>query len=65
MDDEDFERRRALEIDEAAARRALEIDEDALGPDHPDTGASVSKLAQLLQEKGDHSPPGGESAIKC
>ena len=33
--------------------RALIIREKVLGPEHPDTAASLSNLAKLLREQGD------------
>jgi tetratricopeptide (TPR) repeat protein len=36
-------------------RRALAIAEKAQGPEHPDTGISLSNLAVLLEAKGDYA----------
>jgi CHAT domain-containing protein/Tfp pilus assembly protein PilF len=37
------------------AERALEIREKALGPDHPEVGASLYRLAVLYKNKGDYA----------
>ena len=36
-------------------RRALAINEKVLGPEHPETATSLSRLASLVQDQGDHT----------
>ena len=36
-------------------QRALKIREKALGPEHPETAASLNNLAQLYREMGDYA----------
>ena len=40
---------------ESLGRRALAICEKALGPNHPDTAASLNNLGELLRSKGDYA----------
>ena len=37
---------------EPLLRRALAIDEKALGPEHPDTAATLNSLAELYNKQG-------------
>ena len=50
----------------ADARESLEVREQALGPDHPKTALSLSKLAMLLQDEGayDHARSLYERALR-